>query len=159
MSHVPFKEEPKDTGPNLTHIAHIGVATAFPAYRSVIGWVGLFLLGMGIAMVIMSPMIVTENDNPRIREQDIRSETMAICKKLPGAFDPNNGIMSRCFRDPQFIEKGRKASYEKYPIPQSQPFNGIGLFLSLIGGGLLVCVWLPATLLAKAVDATEERAG
>jgi len=154
MSHVPFKEEPKDTGPNYTHIAHVGVATAFPAYRSVIGWVGLFALTVGIAMVLMSPMLTYENDNPSIREQDIRGETMNLCKKMPGPFNPS--AISRCFNDPAMIAKGRQASFKKYPVRQSQPFNGIGLFLSLIGGGLLVCVWLPATLLAKAVDAVEE---
>lgn len=146
MSHVPFKESTKETGPNYTHIAHVGIAAAFPGYRSVIGWIGLFALAVGIAMVLMSPLITFESDNPSIREQHIRGETMNLCKKLPGPFDPS--AISRCFNDPAMIAKGRQASFQKYPVQQSQPFNGIGLFLSLIGGGLLVCVCLAARYIA-----------
>ena len=147
----------KNSEPNYAHIAHVGVATVFPGYRAVLGWVGLFLAGTGLALMVMSPMLATENDNPRIREQDIRSETMAICKKLPGAFDGKSNVITKCMRDPQVIERAKKASYEKFPIPKSQPFFTLGLFLGFIGAGVLVGLWLPATLAAKTVDAVEER--
>ncbi len=157
MSHLPYKEDQQDTGPNYGRIAHIGFAAVFAGYRSVLGWLGLFVAGTGIALMVMSPMLATENDNPRIREQDIRGETIAICKKLPGAFDGKSNVISNCMRDPQAIGRATKASYEKFPIKKSQPLLVPGFFLALIGVGIVLGLWLPATLASKALDAVENR--
>jgi hypothetical protein len=153
-SHVPYvRDEPKDDKPNYARVANIGLATIFSGYRTFLGWTGLVFIGLAVLFLNIAPLLETEVDDTVIREQQVKGAAHDICRK---SYFNTYGA---CRVNPEIIEQARRRVAIEMPKRRSGPGAMLMLFSGLIGAGILLGLWLPATLAAKAIDKLDEKNG